>query len=124
MTLKHRIYEDQKIILTTWSGAISDTDLIRFYMGIYNNSHWQPGFNEVTDLRDAELNHISDNALRHLSELATGCLKGEGIKLALIAPSELSSDIARLYQAFTHIPNELTKVFHHLDEALEWLALP
>lgn len=122
MTLKRRFYQDQKIMLTNWSGGINDADLIHFYMAIYNNSHWQPGFSEVIDLRDANLKTISDEALRHLSELATGCLKGEGIKLALIAPSELSSDVIRLYEAFTHIPNEATQVFHHLDEALEWLS--
>ena len=122
MTLKHRFYEQQKIILTTWSGEITDTELLRFYMGLYNNSHWHPGFNEIIDLRDARLEQVSDEALAHLSELATNCLNGAPLKLAVLAPSELSPAIVRIYQAFTHVPNEATKVFHHLSEALDWLG--
>ncbi len=30
-------------------------------------------------------------------------------------------DIELDYEAFTHIPNESTKVVHHLNEALDWL---
>ena len=121
MSLSHRFYDEQKIILTTWSGEISDTDLIRFYMSIFNNNHWQPGFNEVIDLRDAQLETLSNDALIHLSELTTNCLKGSKLKLAIISPSELSPHIARIYEAFSHIPNESTKVVHHLNEALDWL---
>lgn len=121
MGLKNRFYDDQKIMLTTWSGTISDSDLLRFYMGVYNNSHWQPGFDEIIDLRDADLKEISDEALVNLSELATSCLKGAALKLAIIAPSDLSTSLARIYEAFTHVPNESTKVFHHLSEAIEWL---
>lgn len=121
MSLTSRFLEDQTIMLNTWSGNISDSELIRFYMGIYNNSHWQPGFDEIIDLRDAELSDISKEALTHLSELATNCLKGEPLRLALIAPSDLTSSLAHIYEAFTHVPNESTKVFHHMSEALDWL---
>jgi len=122
MPLANRFYDEQKIVLNTWSGEITDADLIRFYMSMYNNNHWQPGFNEIIDLRDAQLEAVSNSTLLQLSELSTNCLKGAELKLAIIAPSELSPQIARLYKAFTHIPNESTKVVHHLDEALEWLG--
>lgn len=121
MPLNYRFYEDQKVILTTWSGVIDNRDLIHFYMGIYNNKNWRPGFNEIIDLRDAELADISNETLAHISELATTCLKGSHVKLAIISPSELSRHITRIYEAFSHIPNEATKVIHHLNEALEWL---
>jgi len=121
MPLSHRFYKEQKIILTTWSGEVTDTELIRFYMSLYNNQHWSPKFNEIIDLRDAQLDTVSNTALIKLSEVTTSCLKGENLKLAIISPSELSSHIARIYEAFTHIPNESTKVVHHLNEALDWL---
>ncbi|MFT7184647.1 MAG: hypothetical protein ACI84K_000013 [Pseudohongiellaceae bacterium] len=121
MSLSHRFYNEQKILLTSWSGEVTDTALMRFYMSIYNNSQWHPEINEIIDLRDAQLEALSSNALLHLSELATSCLKGASIKLAIISPSELSSHVARVYEAFSHIPNESIKVVHHLDEALDWL---
>ncbi len=121
MPFSKRFYEEQKILLTTWSGTIEDSDLIHFYMEVYNNGHWQPGYNEIIDLRDAMLDAVSDEALAQLSELAAGCLKGEALKLAIIAPSNLSSKLVRLYKAFTHVPNESTRVFHHMSEAQEWL---
>jgi len=121
MSLSHRFYHEQKILLTNWSGEVSDTELIRFYIGIYNSSHWNPEVNEIIDLRDAQLDSVSNHALLQLSEVATNCLKGAELKLAIISPSELSSHIARIYEAFTHIPNESTKVVHHLNEALDWL---
>lgn len=121
MGLSNRFIDDQKIMLSTWSGKIADTELLRFYMAIYNNSHWQPGYNEIIDLRDAELGELSNDGLTHLSELASSCLKGTPLKLALIAPSDLSASLAKIYEAFTHVPNESTKVFHHLSEAIEWM---
>jgi len=90
-------------------------------MSIYNSSHWNPGINEIIDLRDAQLKTVSNNALIKLSEVTTSCLKGADLKLAIISPSELSSHITRIYEAFTHIPNESMKVVHHLNEALDWL---
>lgn len=121
MGLSHRFYDDQSIMLSTWSGHISDSELMRFYMAVYNNSHWQPGYNEIIDIRDADLKDLSNEALANLSELATSCLKGASLKLAIISPSDLSTSLARIYEAFTHVPNESTKVFHHLSEAIEWL---
>ena len=121
MSLSHRFYHEKKTLLTSWSGEVTDTELIRFYMSIYNSCHWNPEINEIIDLRDAQLDCVSNNALLQLSELATNCLKGADLKLAIISPAELSSHIARIYEAFTHIPNESTKVVHHLDEALDWL---
>jgi hypothetical protein len=90
-------------------------------MGLYNHHHWSPEFNEIIDLRDAQLDTVSNKALIKLSNVTTSCLKGADLKLAIISPSELSSHIARIYEAFTHIPHESTKVVHHLNEAMEWL---
>ena len=122
MSLSYRFYNDEKILLTSWSGEISDTELVRFYMSIYNSNQWNSKFNEVIDLRNAQLETISDKALLQLSELATSCLNGDQLKLVMIAPSELSPQIARIYKAFSYIPNESTKVVHHLDEAVDWLT--
>ena len=121
MAVSHQFYTDHNILLTTWSGTLQESELLRDYMGIYNHSQWHPGYNEIIDLRDADLSQLSNDALNHLSGLTASCLGGNQIKLAIIAPSELSTDIARLYQAFTHIPNESTYLCHHLDEALQWL---
>ncbi len=121
MPFSNRFYEDQHMMLTTWSGELVDADLIHHYMGVYNNSHWQPGFDEIIDLRDANMDALSDQALEQLSELTAQCLNGESHRLALIAPSNLSHKLARLYKAFTHVPNESTRVFHHMSEAVEWL---
>ena len=119
--MSYRFYNEQKILLTSWSGELQDTELIRFYMSIYNSKQWSSDFNEIIDLRDAQLEAVSNKALLQLGELATSCLKGNELKLAIIAPSELSLQITRIYEAFTHIPNEYTNVVHHLDEALDWL---
>ncbi len=121
MPVTHQFYTDHDILLTTWSGQLSESQLLRDYLAIYNHSHWHPGYNEIIDLRDADLSALDDEALGQLSELTANCLNGANIKLAIIAPSNLSTDVARLYRAFTHIPNEATQVCHHLDEALEWL---
>jgi hypothetical protein len=121
MPVSHQFYTDHDILLTRWSGRLQESELLRDYLGIYNHSHWHPGYNEIIDLRDADLSALEDDALEQLGELTANCLQGAQIKLAIIAPSDLSPDVARLYRAFTHIPNESTRLCHHLDEALEWL---
>jgi len=121
MPFSNQFYEDKKIMLSTWSGTLNDSDLIHYYMSVYNNSHWQPGFDEIIDLRDADMEPLSDGALRQLSDLTAQCLDGQSLRLALIAPSNISHRLARLYEAFTHVPNESTRVFHHMSEAIDWL---
>lgn len=121
MPFTSKFLNDKKIVITTWTGQPKDNELIHFYMSLYNHAHWQSDFKEVIDLRDSDLQQISDDALADVSEMTAQALNGEAFRLAIIAPSTLDQHLARLYEAFTHVPNEDSRVFHHMSEAIDWL---
>ncbi len=121
MPFTSKFLNEKKIVITTWAGQPKDNELIHFYMSLYNHAHWQSDFREIIDLREANLANISDDALSDVSEMTTQALQGNAFRLAIIAPSILDQHLGRLYEAFTHVPNEDSKVFHHMSEAIDWL---
>ncbi len=121
MPFKNKFLEDRKVVITDWTGTPEDEDLIRFYMALYNNGHWRSDYSEVIDLREADMSQLSDGALKDLSEMTAQALEGNDLYLAIVAPSNLDHHLARLYEAYTHVPNDHMRVCHHMSEALEWL---
>lgn len=122
MPFTNKFLEERDIVITTWTGQPEDEELIRFYMSLYNHPHWRSNLSEIIDLRDADLSNISHGALEDLSEMTTQALNGNTFLLAILAPSTVDHHLARIYEAFTHVPNDHMRVCHHMSEALDWIG--
>jgi len=125
MPILHTINRDLKLVMSSWVGDISDSDLLPSYRKLYDDASWQPGFSEIVDLRDAELSSVTSEALRRLASMVDGYTRGkcEQFKTAVIAPSNLPFGIARMYEVYADTSPEDVKVFRDLKPAFEWIGI-
>ena len=125
MTILHTINEEHGIVLSSLVGAIADADLLPSYKQLYENKRWKPGFHEIVDLRDAQMDGVTGEGLRRLSSLVEGYIAGkcDGFKTAVIAPEDLPYGLARLYEAVSEESPENVMVFRDLNQALEWIGV-
>lgn len=125
MPILHTINQELGIVLSSIVGAISDSDLLSSYEELYENERWQPGFHEVVDLRDAQMERVTSEGLQQLSSLVSRYtnVKTEGFKTAIIAPEDLPFGLARVYEAVSKETPESVMVFRDLNNAFEWLGL-
>ena len=125
MPILHTINEELGVVLSSWVGDISDSDLLLSYEQLYQNENWKPGFNEIVDLRNAELSDVTSEGLEQLSitvkQITAG--KCEVFKTAVIAPDDLPFGLARVYEAVSADTPERVMVFRDLKHAFVWLDI-
>jgi hypothetical protein len=121
----HTINEELGVVLSSLVGAISDSDLLPSYKQLYENEKWKPGFHEIVDLRNAQMNGVTSEGLRQLSSLVESYTNGkcESFKTAVIAPEDLPFGLARIYAAISSETPERVMVFRDLNKAFEWLGI-
>ena len=66
MTILHTINEERGIVLSSFLGAISDADLLPAYKQLYENKRWKPGFHEIVDFRNAQMEGVTGEGLHRL----------------------------------------------------------
>ena len=125
MKIRFMVNEEHRFALATWAGSLSDADVLAAYERLYGDERWQPGFDEIVDLRHAELSRITAEGLRALDTLVrdkTGdyC---ESFKTAVVAPDDLEFGLARMYELLSEESPESVMVFRELDQALAWIGV-
>lgn len=125
MPILHTINEELGVVLSSWVGDISDSDLLPSYKQLYQNENWKPGFNEIVDLRNAELSDVTNKGLERLAIFVKQVTVGkcEVFKTAVIAPDDLPFGLARVYEAVSVDTLESVRVFRDLKLAFEWLEI-
>lgn len=106
-------------------GEISDAELLPSYKKLYENKIWKPGFNEIVDVRNAQVKSVTSKGLLQLSDLVKSYVKEKGIefKTAIIAPEDLQFGLSRVYEAISHESPEEIMVFRDLNNAFDWLGI-
>ena len=125
MPILHTINEELGVVLSSWVGDISDSDLLPSYNQLYQNENWKPGFDEIVDLRNADLSDVTSEGLERLSSTVKHITAGkcEVFKTAVIAPDDLPFGLARVYEAVSVDTPERVRVFRDLKRAFEWLEI-
>ena len=121
-----RMHADHGLFVTTWRGAVSDDDHIRFYLDLFETREWRPGLHEIADLRLADMAGVTPGGLRRLSGIVERRFADLDIefKTAVIAGSDLAFGLARLFQMVSHGSPESVRVFKNPGLALEWVGAP
>ena len=125
MPILHSINEELGLVISSWVGEISDADLLPSYKKLYENKIWKPGFNEIVDVRNAQVKSVTSKGLLQLSDLVKSYVKEKGIefKTAIIAPEDLQFGLSRVYEAISHESPEKIMVFRDLNDAFDWLDI-
>jgi hypothetical protein len=123
LAIRHTIHEDLGIVVSTWTGPASDSELVSRCRELYEDERWRPGFHEVVDLREAGMAEVSGSALQALAEMVDSYAEGHAFKTAIVAPENLPFGLARMYEAYALESPESVKVFRELEDALEWIGI-
>jgi hypothetical protein len=125
-SIVHRIHPDARVVTTVWTGPASDAEMQRSHRALYAHPTWQPGMDELVDLRQADLSAITRQGMQELAKIvaqATGD-REESFRTAILAATDLGFGMARLYQGNQPDDVGTVQVFRDEAEALGWLELP
>lgn len=121
MSIEHSFFAEAGLVLTSWLGDISDEELLVGYKGLYEHPHWHPGFNELSDLSQADMRSVSRHGLEALQKSAVRYFGNTPFKTAIFAPHDLTFGFARMYEGFAAQSPQAITVFRDLQPALDWL---
>ncbi len=123
MTILHSVDKEKNITLTTWIGNVDDSEMVSAYKKLYEDPDWKPGFDEIADMRNANLKAITEVGLLELHQLVRSQTEGkcDSFKTIIVASDQVIKDLAEKYKAFDEdVPEELF-VFEDLQEAYKFL---
>ena len=96
------------------------------YRALQGDDAWEPGFDVLVDVREADLAKLSSDGLRTLAVVIAGYMRGlEGkSKAAILAAHDAVFGLGRMYEAYTDESPETVQVFRDPQQALSWLGAP
>lgn len=128
MPAKHHIDDNNKLIITTWAGKVTDSEIIQTYLDYLKNiKTLSPyhAYDEIADFSKAIEINLTVDGIKKLGEIASGSDREDvKTKLAIIVNSNLAFGLARMYQvyrSFSPNANKETRVFKKENDALEWI---
>ena len=125
MPISFTIYEGQELFVSLWAGSVSDLDMLSSYKDLFENEQYKPGYNEIVDARNAQMDGVTSVGLRNLASMVNQYLSGKTVsfKTAIIAPANSSFGISRMYEVFANDSPEQVRVFREPNDALEWIGV-
>jgi len=125
MPIRYTIHRDLSVVVTHFSGYITDNEFVDSYRLMLQDVDYVPGTNELADLRGVADLNLSAAALRRVEQLTEARYQGTGadFRTAILAPRDQSYGIGRMYEVFAEDGPEHVKVCREVAEALAWLDL-
>ncbi len=128
MPAQHTTNENKGLIITTWTGEVNDSALIKAlsdYQRTIRSNPDHAGFDEIVDFSHAGPYHLTISGIQRLVAIATaGDVRGAKTKLAIVVTSQVAYGLARMYQAYrSFVPGgtKLLRIFKTQEEALVWV---
>jgi hypothetical protein len=128
MPAEHTIDANNNLIITTWTGEVADSDLIKAlsaYLLTIKNRPEYATFDEIVDFSKGSHFHLSVSGIQRLVELATATdARGTKTRLAIVVNTPIAYTLAQMYQIFrSYIPSgtKILRVFRTYDEARKWI---
>lgn len=124
MPIIHTINPEEKLVITLWLGRIGSEEAERSYEELYAREDWEPGFNELADLRKADMSDITAEVLAAISEIVESRLTaaGESMRTAVVAPDDREYAASQIYEAIAAETPEEFRVFREFEDAVAWLG--
>lgn len=124
MPLRHRFDADRNALFLELRGEVTDEDLLRYVEEATRRPGEPTGHVELVDLRGVDVTRVEGRTLRRIAHQFGQSEKApQRVRVALVADSDVSYGLARMYQAFrADSPLDL-RVFRDMGEARAWLGL-
>lgn len=124
MPITFSINHDDGYLIATYTGKISDEELLASWKEFFQGEKWIPGLNELANLSQADLSGISAGGLQSLVSYANTIYAKyniRSVKIAIYAPKPLHFGLARMYEAMTYKYPQSAQVFRSIQEAVSWM---
>lgn len=108
----------------TFTDIVTDDDMLHSYRAFYSGDEWKPGYSELVNVSDANLEGITTTGVLRLAMYVSSLNDEDSAKfpcIAIFAPNGLSCEIGRMYSVKA-VNWKRFKVFHALDKAQEWIC--
>lgn len=125
MPITYQLKPDERLVILTHVGAVSDDEFLSFYKALYKDTRFDKSFNLLVDLRQAESSVRSTAVLREFSQFVQQQFVNTTTrtKVAVVASEDISFGLARMYEVLSDaVPWEFV-VFRTAKAALAWLGL-
>jgi hypothetical protein len=127
MPIEYRIDHARRLVVATGHGAITDADVFGYQREVWSRPD-VAGYDELVDVSRVErIVMPSPGRVRDLAELSASMdVPPGGSRFAIVAPSDLTFGIGRMYETYRGLAGGEAKkvsVFRTLDEALRFLGL-
>jgi hypothetical protein len=111
----------RRLVAIRFTGSLTRADFDRVRSALREHHAFDPSFDAITDLRDADMRQIS---LADVESIAGQSLLRSTARRAILAHRSDQLGFARLYGTLRGITGqETTRVFWELQEAATWLDL-
>ena len=117
-----RIEPVTQTLLVTYSGWITDDDLLRSYDQVRSLPGFDPDGRELVDFSAVEGGEVTSAGVGKL--LGRPPLFGQGARRAIVAPTDVAFGMARMFELRRLEECGEIVVFRTRREALEWLGIP
>ncbi|MCK4537186.1 MAG: hypothetical protein KAV42_00175 [Candidatus Krumholzibacteria bacterium] len=126
MTIGFYIRPEHNVAVLVHAGKVSDEEFLAFYKSFVKSDAFDSSMNLLVDLRNADSSSRSVKTLRRFAEFAEANLTDVTAhrKVAVVAPTDLSFGLARMYEAFSSSVQWDFVVFRAMDAALASVTPP
>ncbi len=124
MPISYRIDEEKGLVLTTATGALTDSDILQLKASLLADPRWKPGMRELSDVRAIDRLEVTTDGVTQMMLQDTGAAAAlASYRLAIVVSHQVVYGMARMYQMLTehNVPN--VRVFRDIEEAKRWLEV-
>lgn len=119
MPADYAIDVEQRLVLTTFTGAVTLDDVMGLIARLRSDSRFEPTFSELVDLSGASAVHLGHAEFQRLGSLDPF---SRDSKRAFLVPSQGAVfGVTRMFHILRN-ENPSIRIVHTIDEAKEWLS--
>jgi hypothetical protein len=124
MPYRTRSYADEALRITVLTGVLTEAEILEEYGRLLASPEFDPTHRELVDLTDVERLDISVTGVGKAVSMARPFDRaGIANRQAIVAPTDISYGISRMYQLMRHDSPGETEIFRDLDTACRWLGV-
>ncbi len=124
MPIDFRLYPKKKLIISTWTGEITDDMMIQEYQRALDKGTWKPDYNHLANMLNAEATEITGDGLIRLFKFNQELYGYDSLmtmKIAVVTNKELIESLTKIYNALLKGSTRSGRFFHNVRDALNWI---
>lgn len=117
------IHPTHRVLYMRMAGAVSREEIVSQRQQIAQHPHFDPAFDALVDLREADLSNLSGEAI---ASLAASSTLDRSVRRVCIADTEAAFGVSRMYDTYATMARtgDQLVLVRTITEALQVLGLP